>query len=136
MGVSYRMSKREFLNLPNFYSGANVIARVEDTSGYPNDSENREWTYGDYKLEIYDCYKRIHVYVNLSSPEERENSVHKLDLLLGTIQEFRDAIAAEVESIESRPEEVRNYAEYKEANSGITEMPYIPIQDSTDRVVA
>ena len=72
---------------------------------------NRAGMYGDayvrvfvsaheFVLEIADCTNAINLEFSISSPQLRENSLFKIDTLIGTLQHFRDGLAAEVELAE------------------------------------
>src|SRR5712691_9434742 len=92
-----RVDVRRFLNLSGFHEGAYVVAYVEDTSG-------REITKRDafgYEgsryvnprprviLEISDCSNRINLEFELDSELHVENSLHKVDVLVAALAEFR-----------------------------------------------
>ncbi len=98
-----RVDVRRFLNLPGFHGGAYVVAYVEDTS-------TREITKRDlfgYEgsryvnpqpriiLEIADCSNRINLEFELNSELRVENSLHKLDVLLAALTEFREGLVEE-----------------------------------------
>jgi len=82
------------LNLPGFHGGAYVRVFVEDTTF-------RKWRRRPpeprIRLRIADCAGEIALWFELDSPEARENSLYKIDTLLGALQRFRDALDAEAE---------------------------------------
>ena len=82
------------LNLPGFYGGAYVRVLVEDTTF-------RAWQRRPpeprIRLRIADCTNEISLWFELTSAEARENSLHKIDTLLGALQRFRAALDAEAE---------------------------------------
>ena len=82
------------LNLPGFHGGAFVHVFVEDTTF-------RKWRRKPpeprIRLQIADCSNEIHLWFELDSPERRENSLYKIDTLLGALQRFRNALDAEAE---------------------------------------
>jgi hypothetical protein len=109
-----RVDVRRFLNLPGFHGGAFVVAYVEDTSG-------REITKRDlfgYEgsryvnpqpriiLEIADCSERISLEFELHSELQVENSLHKVDVLLGALAEFRAGLVEEARLYREREPEV------------------------------
>ena len=109
-----RVDVRRFLNLPGFHGGAYVVAYVEDTS-------EREITKRDilgYEgsrylnpqpriiLEIADCADRISLEFELASELNVENSLHKVDVLLGTLTEFRAGLVEEARLYREREPEV------------------------------
>jgi hypothetical protein len=98
-----RVDVRRFLNLPGFHGGAYVVAYVENTS-------DREITRRDlfgYEssryvnpqpriiLEIADCSERISLEFELHSELNVENSLHKIDVLLGALADFRAGLVEE-----------------------------------------
>jgi hypothetical protein len=109
-----RVDVRRFLNLPGFHGGAYVVAYVEDTS-------DREITRRDlfgYEssryvnprpriiLEIADCSDRINLEVELHSEPALENSLHKIDVLLGALAESRTGLLEEARLHRGRELEV------------------------------
>jgi hypothetical protein len=95
-----RVDERIVLNLPEFDGGAHVRVFVEDTSG-----KRRRWgRFPDprLKLRITDCENEIHLEFSVETAELRENSLRKIDLLIGALELFRDGLAAEAELREGR----------------------------------
>ena len=82
------------LNLPGFHGEAYVRVFVEDTTF-------RKWRRRPpeprIRLKIADCTNEISLWFELDSPAARENSLHKIDTLLGAVQRFRGALDAEAE---------------------------------------
>ena len=74
------------LNRPGFYGDAYVRVYVDDTPGFV--------------LEIADCTKAINLEFSVESAELRENSLFKIDTLIGALERFRRGLAAEVELAE------------------------------------
>jgi hypothetical protein len=89
-----RVDEKTMLNLPSFHGGAHVRVLVEDTTG-------RKWRRAlpepKIRLRITDCANAIHLQFELASPEERENSLYKINTLVAALQRFRDALDAEAE---------------------------------------
>jgi hypothetical protein len=109
-----RVDVRRFLNVPGFHGGAHVVAYVEDTS-------EREITRRDLSgfessrfvnpqpriiLEIADCAERISLEFELHSEPSVENSLHKVDVLLGALTEFRAGLVEEARLYRERESEV------------------------------
>ena len=109
-----RVDVRRFLNLPGFHGAAYVVAYVEDTSG-------REITKRDlfgYEgsryvnpqpriiLEIADCSERISLKFELHPELQIENSLHKVNVLRGTLSEFRAGLVEEASLYREREPEV------------------------------
>jgi hypothetical protein len=109
-----RVDVRRFLNLPGFHSGAYVVEYVEDTS-------SREITKSDpfgYErnryvnprpriiLELADCSERINLEFELHSALDVENSLHKIDVLIAALREFRAGLVEEARLYREREPEV------------------------------
>lgn len=94
-----RLDERAFLNYPGFHGGAYVIAYVEDTS--ERDFETHEWLPRRVPptprliLEIADCTNRINLEFGVDSAACRENSLHKVEVLLDVLEHFREALEIE-----------------------------------------
>lgn len=87
----YWVNVREFLNLPNHHAGAYILAQVEKTA-----EEESEYGFGcSIMLEIGDCSRRISLSLSVDSENEYKNSIHKLDLLLRTLEQMRMGMVAE-----------------------------------------
>ena len=89
-----RVDERTLLNRPGFYGGAFVRVFVEDTSAAARPAPNPE---PRLRLRIGDCDQRDQPRVRLETAELRENSLHKIDTLLGALHRFRDGLQAEAE---------------------------------------
>lgn len=109
-----RVDVRRFLNLPGFHGGAFVVAYVEDT-------DSREITMRDafgYEgsryvnpqpriiLEVADCSSRINLEFELDSELDVENSLHKVDVLVDALSEFRAGLIEEARLYREREPEV------------------------------
>jgi hypothetical protein len=95
-----RVVEQHFLNLPGFHAGAYIRAYVEDTSEReacaPIKRRNHNYIPGPrLVLEISDCYKRIELDFDVTSAEERLNSFHKIDTLIGALVAFREGMSVE-----------------------------------------
>ena len=100
MSKTFHVNERAFLNLQSNLR-AYIIAYVEDTSPYPACcDEYRDG--GQIALRIADCYNEIDLYFDLSTPRERENSLHKAQTLADVLSRFKEAIEAEAKAIEDR----------------------------------
>jgi hypothetical protein len=97
----YHVRKRLFLNrdyeLPAF-----IIGIVEDTSGIPND-EKENWKWGAIELHLSDCTRRVSFDFNMGTSEDRADSLYKINRIAEVVNAVRDAIQAEVDSINIRP---------------------------------
>lgn len=94
-----RVDEELRLNLPGSHGDASVRVFVQDTTG-------RRWRrqppQPKVRLRISDCANEISLWFEIDSPERRENSMHKIDTLLGSLRRFRDALDAECELYEHR----------------------------------
>ena len=92
-GRGARVDERTLLNLPAFDGGAHVRVYVEDTSN----RKRRRLPSPRLKLRIADCINRINLEFSVDSAEQRENSLHKIETLIVSLERFRDGLAAEAE---------------------------------------
>lgn len=74
----YSYYQRKFLNRPGYHAGAYVLATVEGSCGYLTIADGR-------RLITLDFY--------VSTPENRRNSLHKVDALIDTLTAMRAALA-------------------------------------------
>jgi hypothetical protein len=84
-----RVDERLRLNFATFDGGAEVRVFVEDTS------RARTLVSPRLRLRISDCQNQIALEFAVESAEERANSLHKIDTLVGALDRFRDALIAE-----------------------------------------
>jgi len=87
-----RVDERVRLNRPGLYGDAFVRVFVEDTT-----ARRRRRRNGDPRLvlRIADCTNTINLEFSLETAQLRENSLFKVDTLLGALRRFRDGLAAE-----------------------------------------
>lgn len=90
-----RVDERATLNFPAFDGGAHVRAFVEDTSARKRPF--RPLPSPRLKLRITDCVNEIHLEFSVDTPEVRENSLHKIETLIASLERFRDGLRAEAE---------------------------------------
>jgi hypothetical protein len=90
-----RVDEQILLNHPGYHAGAYVHVFVEDTSrrrfrsdGYPSPR---------FRLEIADCTNHIRLEFDVETPGGRENSRHKIETLIGSLQRFQAGVQAEAE---------------------------------------
>jgi hypothetical protein len=100
MNKKYHVRERSFLNLRTSMR-AYIIASVEDTCDIPNENE-KDWKWGSIHLELADCTSEVSFEFDLSTAEERENSLYKIRKIAEVINAFLQAIETEAESIETR----------------------------------
>src|SRR5262249_47022585 len=88
-----RVDEYARLNRPGLYGDAFVRVFVEDTST----ARRRRVRTPRLALRIADCIPTINLEFSVETPELRENSLFKIDTLLGALHRFRDGLAAESE---------------------------------------
>ncbi len=98
--TKYHVRKRIFLNR-DLDMRAFAIGIVQDTREIP-DSEKDNWQWGIIELTLSDCYRHISFDFNLSSKENRANSLHKIRRIVEVVNAVRDALEIEAKSIEER----------------------------------
>jgi len=90
-----RVDERVMLNRPAFDGGAHVCAFVEDTSNWK--LRRRRLPSPLLKLRIADCVNQINLEFSVDSAEARENSLHKVQMLIAVLERFHIGLAAEAE---------------------------------------
>ncbi|MGH2702105.1 MAG: hypothetical protein ACRDJ2_10065 [Actinomycetota bacterium] len=93
--MPYRVRIRKFLNRPGYHAGAYVLAQVEDSSKHKKDKYG--WPYVHVDLTLADCSRVVSFDFDLSTARQRANSLHKVDVLVDSLIQFRDALQAEVD---------------------------------------
>jgi hypothetical protein len=86
-----RVDEYTLLNRPGLYGDAFVRVFVE------NSTARGRCTDPELVLKIGDCFNVINLEFSLETEELRENSLFKVDTLLGALHRFRDSLAAEAE---------------------------------------
>lgn len=100
MSKKFHVQERTFLNkTPGMR--AYVIGVVEDTRDIPDCHEDG-WKWGQIELKIADCFEEISLEFNMSTRDDRENSLYKIRKLAEVIDSMRIAIEIEADSIEAR----------------------------------
>lgn len=100
MSKKYHLRERLFLNLTPEMR-AYVIAVVEDTRDIASENEN-DWKWSRIVLKMADCVDEVSFDFDLSSKEDRENSLHKVRELARIVASFREALEIEAEAIDER----------------------------------
>ena len=96
-----RVDEYARLNQPGLYGDAFVRVFVEDTARRRRDCDPR------LVLQIADCTNTINLEFSLETEQLRENSLFKVDTLLGALHRFRDGLVAEAEFAEQREQRRR-----------------------------
>ena len=94
-----RLDERTLLNHPEFDGGAFVRVFVEDTSGR---RVRRRIPEPRLRLRIGDCTNEIFLEFRVDSRARRENSLHKIDTLLGALDRFRAGLIDEADLYAAR----------------------------------
>ena len=97
--LRYHVRRREFLNEDPEMPGY-IIGIVQDTSELPDEDERWKWVAPT--LDFGDCTRRVSFDLNMSSREERANTLNKINLIAEVVNAVRDAIAKEVETRNAR----------------------------------
>jgi hypothetical protein len=91
LATNARVDESIRLNRPGLYGDAFVRVFVEDTS-YMRRRVRRD---PHMSLKIGDCVNEIALEFSLEDETYRDNSLYKIDTLMGALTLFRDALAAE-----------------------------------------
>ena len=81
------------LNRPGLYGDAFLRVYVEDTRARRR-RRNRD---PELILQIADCVNTINLEFSFASPQLRENSLFKIDVLIASLSRFREGLAAEAD---------------------------------------
>ena len=100
MSKKYHVQERTFLNLQTEMR-AYIIGVIEDTREIPNMDED-DWKWGKIELKLADCSREVSFDFDLSSKEDRENSLYKIRKIAEVVNAVHQAIETEAESIEER----------------------------------
>jgi hypothetical protein len=84
--------RKEFLNLAGHNGMANIVANIIKSS-YGRDNDNYRTI--DCKLDFADCSRVVNMEINLDDEYSRENALHKVDVLIDVLTEFREALVKE-----------------------------------------
>ena len=90
-----RVDEHARLNRPGLYGDAYVRVFVAGST-----LRRRRRLEPEFVLEIADCTKAINLEFSVASALLRENSLFKIDTLIGALQRFRVGLAIEVELAE------------------------------------
>jgi hypothetical protein len=96
-----RVDERVILNQPDFDGGAHVRVLVEDTS-QRRLRLRRALPSPRLKLRIADCVNDVNLEFSVESAALRENSIHKIERLIASLERFRVGLAAEAELFAER----------------------------------
>ena len=100
MAFKYHVRKRIFLNRAKEMP-AYVIGIVEDTGSF-DDDQDKQWKNGTIELRISDCVRSVSFDFYMCDAAGRSASLYKIRRLAAVINEVREAIEKEAETIEAR----------------------------------
>lgn len=86
--------KRTFLCPVSTGDTSYILAEAESTRG-------GEYKWGHYMLTLADCRRRIQLEFFLGTKVARRSSLKKINLLIGVLTQFRDALTKELALIET-----------------------------------
>jgi hypothetical protein len=86
-----RVDEHTRLNRPGLYGDAFVRVLVEDSTA----RRRRRSRDPELVLQIADCSNTINLEFSLETAQLRENSLFKIDTLLGALHRFREGLLAE-----------------------------------------
>src|SRR5919206_2103483 len=89
----FSLRKRAFLNPVSTGQTSHVLVEVES-------SHDGEYRWGTNMLTIADCRRRVQLEFFLGTVRERRISIRKLDLLIGLLMQFGEALVKEGDLIE------------------------------------
>ena len=98
--TKYHVRKRIFLNRDTEMR-AHAVGIVEDTRQYSNDEEE-SWKNGWIELVLSDCYRHISYDFDLRSKESRADALYKIRRIAEIVNQVKEAIEIEAESIKQR----------------------------------
>lgn len=116
----YRLRKRAFLSRA-VDSADFVIGVVEDTKFIPDDEENDSWKWAEINLTVGTDYDRISLNFSMETHEDRADSLYKIRQLVKAVCQFRDALEAEVKSMNAR----KSQRQLRRAESNVIEFPTV-----------
>jgi hypothetical protein len=93
MRNNYTFRKRLFLNPVSSNTTSYIFAFVES-------SRNGEDKWGGNLIVIADCHRAIELEFCLGNARHRDLSLKKIDALINTFTQFRDALTKEIAAIE------------------------------------
>jgi hypothetical protein len=85
---------RRFLNRRGFHAGAFIQAVVPDSTTCRDPDCEHRWCV-DPVLLISDCYRVTSLDFDLTTAGGRRNSLYKIDVLIDTLTQFREAFVVE-----------------------------------------
>ena len=100
MSKKYHVNERSFLNDFTDMPGC-IIAIIQDTREIPFENEN-EWKWAERSLSISDCVRRITIEFDMSTEEERHNSIAKIAKIAEVANAVLEALQLEAALMSER----------------------------------
>lgn len=85
--------RKEFLNLPGHNGMANIVTHITKSTWGDDDELNRSI---DVKLDFADCSRVVTMDIETYDDYSRENAIHKVDVLIDVLSDFREALVKEL----------------------------------------
>jgi len=89
----FTLRKRAFLNPPSTGHTSYILAEVES-------SQNGEYQWGTNMVTLADCHRSIRLEFFLGTKRDRQMSLDKINLLIGTLTTFREVLLRESDLID------------------------------------
>ena len=99
MATKVLFRKRQFLNRMGHHSGAFIFAEIlRESWTHTNKKTKQKSTHShrDITLSIADCSRIINLDFDLGYLPEARNGLKKLDILIDTLKEFKEAYTKEI----------------------------------------
>lgn len=97
---------RSMLNNPGYHSTAAMVAEIEDSSTWKIPENNADdymyWSRPTSTLTVSDCTRSITMDFDWDSQRDRDNSLHKIDVMINLLTRFREGMAIEQERYVAR----------------------------------
>jgi len=84
--------ERKFLNKKGYHSNAFIFAEILKNTASEKKKKN---VWRDTQLKISDCDRIVNLSMDISNLKLAANSIHKLDVLIDTLQQFKRAFQRE-----------------------------------------
>lgn len=106
---------RALINLPGHHSTAAIIAEVDDTTGKTVDPDDDGYQLvGEAICQITDCDNKVRIELDITTANQLENSLFKVDTIIETLLSMRDGLVIEHHRLQDRldkyPDPTRLYS--------------------------
>jgi hypothetical protein len=91
--VELRRFDRAFLNKPGYHGSAHIMYNI----CIETNSEGERYGYASFDLG--DCSRKVSLDFSFD-PEQRENSIHKLSLLVEKLQDFEERLIEAIQVLD------------------------------------